>query len=207
MSSQPSGPEPRGQCMMAAASPPRPFRRLASRGSFSRFPCVVAFTTGAIYLARCLTLHDQAPWHGECAPTQYRCLYDTLSCYFYTALWLGQLSFHIDANTTFWRTWYGLLQDLPFGLYRSQVGSMSFEAGPRNWKTVRTTLGSFGRNATRNLPWTRCQRYFHCHRTWRPLTNPLHFRSQKWSWESSFQTCTTWTRTVVWSCCSWPMRT
>ena len=75
---------------MAALSPPRPFRRLASRGSpFRGFPVWWTFQF-AVYLSRCLTLHDPVPCYRYRVQTQCSRPYDILSCYFYTALWLGQ---------------------------------------------------------------------------------------------------------------------
>ena len=75
LSSQPSGSEPSGLCVMAALLPPRLFA--ACRGSnFRGFPAWWALHF-AIYLARCLTLHDSVPRKREvsqnmcCRPHTY----------------------------------------------------------------------------------------------------------------------------------------
>ena len=95
MSSQPSGSESLGQCVMTALSPPRFFAAWRVEAPFFRgFPVWWPFHL-AIYLARCLTLHDQAPCCGERAQIQLSCLYDTVSCYFYTAQWFGQCQFRL----------------------------------------------------------------------------------------------------------------
>ena len=71
-------------------STPSPFRRLGSRGHpFRGSPCWWAMQF-VIYLARCLTLHDPVPRYREGSQYHYSCSHDTLSCLFYTALWLGQ---------------------------------------------------------------------------------------------------------------------
>ena len=67
-----------------------PFRRLAGRASPSRgFPFRWALQF-ALLLARCLTLQDAAPCCRE--DSLYECgrPQDSLSCLFFTALWLGQ---------------------------------------------------------------------------------------------------------------------
>ena len=77
-------------CVMAAPSPPR--RSAAWRVEappFRGFPIWWTMQF-AIYLARCRTLHDSVPRSRE--GSQYQCSrpHDTLSCFLYTALWLGQ---------------------------------------------------------------------------------------------------------------------
>ena len=67
-----------------------PFLRLASRGSPFRGVPEWWLIQLAIYLARCLTLHDPVLCCRESAQTQCSRPYDTLSCFFHTALWPGQ---------------------------------------------------------------------------------------------------------------------
>ena len=77
-----------------------PFRHLASRGPpFRGFPSwwVKQF---AISLARCLALQDSAPRYREGSQYEFGRLHDTLSCLFYTALRLGPVSIHCDADMT-----------------------------------------------------------------------------------------------------------
>ena len=77
-----------------------PFRHLASRGSpFRGFPSWWAMQF-AISLARCLTLQDSAPRYREGSQYEFGRPHDTLSCLFYTALWLGPVSIHCDADIT-----------------------------------------------------------------------------------------------------------
>ena len=67
-----------------------PFRHLGCRdSSFRGFPFRWA-SQFAFSLARCLTLQDAAPCYRE--DSLYECgrPHDTLSCLFFTALWLGQ---------------------------------------------------------------------------------------------------------------------
>ena len=75
---------------MAALSPPRLFATWGGRdSSFRGFPFRWA-SQFAFSLARCLTLQDAAPCYRE--DSLYECgrPHDTLSCLFFTALWLGQ---------------------------------------------------------------------------------------------------------------------
>ena len=66
------------------------FRRLAGGGpSFRGFPIWWAMQF-AISLARCLTLYDSAPRYTESPRFECGRPHDTLSCLFFTALWLGQ---------------------------------------------------------------------------------------------------------------------
>ena len=69
-----------------------------------------------------------------------------------------------------------------------------------NWKTICTTLECFPClkwKATRTLPWKWYSRYFHCALSRCSSTCPQHLRSQKRSWNTCVQTCTTGTRPNV----------
>ena len=98
-----------------------PFRRLASRGSpFRGFPAWWPSQI-AICLARCLTIHDSGPRYSESIQPQ---CHDTSSCYFYTALWLGQCQSILTQTQH--------LDELDMvccriSLFSSQVGPTSFE--------------------------------------------------------------------------------
>ena len=116
MSSQPSGSEPRGLRVMAALSPPRPFRRLASRGPFFRgFPVwwTIQF---AVYLGRCLTLQDSVSCTEKGLNTSADAARHSVLLILYRPV-AWPISIRVDANTTLWRTWYGLLIGSFFRLY------------------------------------------------------------------------------------------
>ena len=82
----------------------------------------------AVYLARCLILYDQSPWHGECAQSQYSCLYDTLSCYFYTTLQLGHCQSILTLTQHSDEPEKACYRISPFDTITcSKVGPMSFE--------------------------------------------------------------------------------
>ena len=77
-------------CVMAAPSPARNFAAWAGRGPSFRgflFRWAIQF---ALPLARCLTLQDAAPCCREDSLCKCGRPHDTLSCLFFTALWLGQ---------------------------------------------------------------------------------------------------------------------
>ena len=94
-----------------------PFRRLASRGPpFRGFPFWWAMQL-AISLARCLTLHDSAPRHGEGSQYEFGRPHDTLSCLFYTALWLGQCKSIVTQIQQLEDIDNGLLQNIADQLY------------------------------------------------------------------------------------------
>ena len=74
------GSDSRGQCVMAALSPPR---------LFAGFP-IWWHMQIAFYLCRRLSLQDQVPYYREIDQTQCSRPYDTLICYFHTAIRLGK---------------------------------------------------------------------------------------------------------------------
>ena len=75
---------------MAAPSSPRRFAAWRVEAPFfPGFPVWWPFQF-AVYLSRCLTLHDPVPCFRDRVQAQCSRPYDILSCYSYSALWLGQ---------------------------------------------------------------------------------------------------------------------
>ena len=105
-----------------------PFRRLASRGSFF----AISLPNG-LCKSRSLWLdawlpHDSAPRCGE--DSQHECSrpHDTFSCFFYTALWLGQCkstATQMQQLEDIDMAWCRIVPMICFTC--SQVGPMSFE--------------------------------------------------------------------------------
>ena len=84
---------------MAALSPPRPFRRLASRGPFFRGFPVWWTMQFAIYLGRCLTLQDSVSCTEKGLNTSADAARHSVLLILYRPV-AWPISIRVDANTT-----------------------------------------------------------------------------------------------------------
>ena len=75
---------------MAALSPPRFFAAWRVEAPFSAVSLFDGLYNLRSLWHRCLTLQDAAPCHGKDSLYEYGRPHDTLSCLFFTALWLRQ---------------------------------------------------------------------------------------------------------------------
>ena len=91
--------EPHGQCVMAAPSPPRLSAAWRVEApSFSAALRSGVFFRIAVYLCRCMALHDPVTYresvHASCGRP-----FDITSCFFHIALWLGKCWLELNKVT------------------------------------------------------------------------------------------------------------